>query len=135
MNVFLVAYIYRPSFLDLVQDGDMNIYKYKMCMFKNHLFVFELIGKLVFVGKSRLCKMTGAKDDVEFVCNTFLVDIAHQERSSLDVAIPERSSSEYIYIPGFEITRFQTKDIIANFIFAMGNNVIPNTKTFGKRNK
>ena len=75
----------------MVGDGDVNIYKYELCMFEEPFICFET--KSFFIGKSRLCKMTeelGANDNVGFNGNNLLVDLTN----------PDCSSSEYVYISG-----------------------------------
>ena len=77
----------------VVGDGDVNIYKHETCMFEKPFICFET--ENFFIGKPRLCKMTeesGAKNDVGFNANNFLVDITNPEQSS-----------EYVYISGYEI--------------------------------
>ena len=50
MNLFVTAHYYKPRYLAVVENGDVNIYKYETCMFDKAFLCFQT--KNLFIGKS-----------------------------------------------------------------------------------
>ena len=118
MDIFMMQYIYRNKHLVLV-DSDVNVYKYDRCKFDKPFLYFQ--AKNNFIGKSKICPMTDffqAEYKEEFDGNTFLL---------------ECENNEYVYISGLEIFNFKTGDKFIDYIFLIGNNMIPYTFAVGER--
>ena len=102
---------YRNKYL-VVIDDNVYVYKYDKCKFDPPFLSFQAE---FFFGKSRVCEMTEfseAEDKVKFDGNTLLLQC---------------ENNEYVYISGLEIFKFKTDDKIIDYIFLMGNNMIPYT--------
>ena len=118
----------------VVEYGNVNIYKYEIIIFKELFTCFQ--NKVFLIGRSRLCKMTdesGAWGDVGYERITLLADNTNPEDSSFVVANPDCSSSEYVYIWGYQISIISTQDRIVDYISLMGINMIPTTIAVGEK--
>ena len=77
--------------------------------------------KIVFIGKSKICGMTGfsgALNNSNFDSNIILL---------------ECEDSKYIYISGLEIFEFRTSDKIIDYKSLMGNNMTPYAFAVGEK--
>ena len=80
MNLFVIVHNYRPRYLVVVGDSDVNIYQHETFMFKEPLI--SLRTEKIFVGKFRLCRMieeSWAIDDSGHDRNTLLLNTTNQE--------------------------------------------------------
>ena len=97
----------------------MYVYKNEKCNFDQPFLSFQ--PKHIFIGKSKVCEMTefsGAGDSSDFDGNTSLL---------------ECGDNEYVYISGFEISKFKTDDKIIEYISVMGNNICPSAVMLGEK--
>ena len=105
-----MQYIYRSKHL-VVRDGYVYVYKYEKCKFVQPFISFQ--AKNFFIGNSKICEMTefsGAGDSPDCDGNTILL---------------ECGDKEYVYISGFEKSKFKTDEKIMDYISLMGNNMCP----------
>ena len=120
MDIFIMHYNYRSSYLVIIIDSIVYVYKNKIYKFDSPLFSFQ--AKNIFIGKSKVCPMTefsGAADNSSrFDGNTLLL---------------ECEGNEYVYISGLEISKFNTGDKIIDYISLMGNNMTPYAIMVGER--
>ena len=120
MDIFIMLYNYRSSYLVIITDSIVYVYKNKIYKFDSPLFSFQ--AKNIFIGKSKVCPMTefsGAADNSSrFDGNTLLL---------------ECEGNEYVYISGLEISKFNTGDKIIDYISLMGNNMTPYAIMIGER--
>ena len=108
MDIYILQYSYRYRYL-VVVDSDVYIYKYEKCKFDQPFLSFQ--PKHIFFGKSKVCEMTdhfGANDSSGFHGSTILL---------------ECGDDEYVYISGFENSKFKTYDKNIENISLMGNNM------------
>ena len=120
MDIFIMHYNYRSSYLVIIIDSFVYVYKNKICKFDSPLFSFQ--AKNIFIGKSKVCPMTefsGAVDNSSrFDGNTLLL---------------ECEGNEYVYISGLEISKFNAGDKTIDYISLMGNNMTPYAIMVGER--
>ena len=120
MDMFIMHYNYRNKYLVVIIDTIVYVYEYKNYKFDPPLLFFQ--AKNIFIGKSKDCPMTelsGATDNSSrFDGNTLLL---------------ECEDNEYVYISGFEITKFKIDDKIIDYISLIGNNMIPHAIIIGER--
>ena len=94
MDIVIIRYIYRNRYLVII-DGDVYVYKDEKYKFDPPILSFK--PKHIFIGKSKVCKMTEFLGVLNEGCdgNTFLL---------------ECQDNEYVYISGCEIFKFKSDD-------------------------
>ena len=110
MDIFILQLNYQSRYLVIIDD---NVYFYKTEKCKVDLPFLSFQPKQIFIGKSKVCKMTEvseAKDNLLYDGNTISLEL---------------EDIEYIYISGLEILKFKTEDKIVIYIPLMGNNMCP----------
>ena len=119
MDIFIMQYNYRNKYLVVIIDSTVYVYENKICKIDPPLFSFQ--AKNVFIGKSKVCRMTefsGANNRSDLDGNTLLL---------------ECENNEYVYISGLEITKFKTDDKIIEYISLICNNMVPYAIMIGER--
>ena len=111
MDIFIMQYNYRNRY-SVIIDDDVYVYKYEI--YKSGKPFHSFKPKPIFIDKSKLCEMTvfsGAADNIsDFDGNTLLLQC---------------EVNEYLYISGLEIFKSMTDVKIIDYIFLMGNNMVP----------
>ena len=115
----MMQYSYRYRYSIVKVDANVYVYEYEKYIFDPSFFSFQT--KTIFIGKSKVCPMTefsGAGDKIDFDGTTLLL---------------ECEDNEYVYISGLEFFQFKMADKIMDYIFLMGNNMIPYTFPVGDK--
>ena len=108
--MFKIFFNNRARYLATIRDEIQKIgCKHVICNFKGAFLVIK--ASKGFIGKSILCDMTQIMADhiSDYDGNTFLIG---------------SDDNEYIFISGFEIIKFSTRDKILDFISLTGNHMI-----------
>ena len=101
------------------ENAYVSVYKYENYKFDQPFLSFP--AKKLFSGKSKICVMTefsGALDNLNIDDNTILL---------------ECEDNKNVYISGLEFFEFRTRNKIKDYIYLMGNNMIPYVFAVGSK--